>query len=41
MWGVDECEEIERVQGKYLKWVLGLDRETPDYIVKEELKRER
>jgi hypothetical protein len=26
------------VQGKYLKWVLGVDRETPGYIVMEETK---
>jgi hypothetical protein len=29
------------VQEKYLRWVLGVDRETPGYIVKEECKRSR
>jgi hypothetical protein len=29
------------VQEKYLRWVLGVDRETPDYIVREECKRNR
>jgi hypothetical protein len=30
-----EQEEVEGVQEKYLRWVLGVDRETPDYIVRE------
>jgi hypothetical protein len=29
------------VQEKYLRWVLGVDRETPGYIVREECKRNR
>jgi hypothetical protein len=29
------------VQEKYLIWVLGVDRETPDYTVREECKRNR
>jgi hypothetical protein len=29
------------VQEKYLRWVLGVDRETPGYIVREEWKRSR
>jgi hypothetical protein len=29
IWGWKEQEEVERVQEKYLKWVLGVDRETP------------
>ncbi|KAH0807290.1 hypothetical protein GEV33_015500 [Tenebrio molitor] len=33
-------EGLEGVQGKYLKWVLGVDRETPGYIVMEETKRD-
>lgn len=41
IWGWKEEEEIERVQEKYLKWILGLDRETPGYIVREELKRNK
>ncbi|KAJ3618908.1 hypothetical protein MTP99_005708 [Tenebrio molitor] len=35
IWGWMEQEEVERVQEKYLRWVLGMDRETPGYIVKE------
>jgi hypothetical protein len=34
-------EEVERVQEKYLRWVLGVGRETPGYIVGEECKRNR
>jgi energy-coupling factor transporter ATP-binding protein EcfA2 len=30
-WGWKEQEEVERVQEKYLRWVLGVDRETPGY----------
>jgi hypothetical protein len=29
-----EREEVENVQEKYLRGVLGVDRETPGYIVK-------
>jgi hypothetical protein len=39
--GMEEQEEVERVQGKYLRWVLEVDRETPGYIVMEKCKRNR
>jgi hypothetical protein len=29
------------VQEKYLRWVLGVDRETPGYIVREESKKNK
>jgi hypothetical protein len=42
IWGWwKEQEEPEKVQEKYLKEVLGVDRETPGYIVREECKRNR
>ncbi|XP_068914676.1 uncharacterized protein F23F12.8-like [Tenebrio molitor] len=41
IWGWKEQEEVERVQEKYLRWVLGEDRETPGYIVGEECKRSK
>jgi hypothetical protein len=41
MWGWKEQGELERVQEEYLRWVLGVDRETPGYIVREECKRNR
>jgi hypothetical protein len=28
----NEQEKVGRVQEKYLRWVLGVDRETPGYI---------
>jgi hypothetical protein len=40
IWGWKE-QEVERVQEKYLRWVLGVDRETPGYIVREECKRSK
>ncbi|XP_068912463.1 golgin subfamily A member 6-like protein 6 [Tenebrio molitor] len=41
IWRWKEQEEVERVQEKYLRWVLGVDRETPGYIVREECKRSK
>jgi hypothetical protein len=41
IWGWKEQEEVERVQEKKLRWVLGVDRETPGYIVREECKRSK
>ncbi|KAH0815591.1 hypothetical protein GEV33_007200 [Tenebrio molitor] len=41
IWGKKEQEEVERAQEKYLRWVLGVDRETPGYIVREECKWNR
>jgi hypothetical protein len=38
---IREIEEVERVQEKYLRWVPGVDRETPGNIVREECKRNR
>jgi hypothetical protein len=38
IWEWKEQEEVERVQEKYLRWVLGADRETPGYIVMEKCK---
>jgi hypothetical protein len=41
IWGWKEQEEVERLHEKYLRWVLGVDRETPGYIVREECKRNK
>jgi hypothetical protein len=41
IWGWKEQEEVEKVQEKYLREVLEVDRETPSYTVKEECKRNR
>jgi hypothetical protein len=39
VWGIEE--EVEKVQEKYFRRVLGVDRETPGYIVRKECKRNR
>ncbi|KAJ3656860.1 hypothetical protein Zmor_015905 [Zophobas morio] len=41
IWGWKEYAEMEAVQEKYLRWMLGLRKETPGYIVREECKREK
>ncbi|KAJ3646917.1 hypothetical protein Zmor_024476 [Zophobas morio] len=41
IWGWKEYAEMEAVQEKYLGWMLGLRKETPGYIVREECKREK
>jgi hypothetical protein len=41
IWGWKEQEKVEKVEGKYLRGVLGVYRETPGYIVREECKRNR
>jgi hypothetical protein len=41
MVGMEGIRGGERVQEKYLRWVLGVDRETPCYIVREECRRRR
>jgi hypothetical protein len=41
IWEWKEQEEVERMQEKYLRWVLGVGKERPGYIVKEECKRNR
>jgi hypothetical protein len=32
IWRWKEQEEVEKVQEKYLRWVPGVDRETPGYL---------
>lgn len=41
IWGWKEREGIERVQERYLKWMIGVERCTPGYLVREELQREK
>jgi len=41
IWGWREREEIERLQERYLRWVLGVDSRTPGYLVREEVQREK
>jgi hypothetical protein len=39
--GWKEQNEVERLQKNYLRWVLGLDRETPGCILREEYKKNK
>lgn len=41
IWGWEEREKMEWMEKRYLKWVLGVDRRTPGYLVKEELQRNK
>ncbi|KAH0818202.1 hypothetical protein GEV33_004589 [Tenebrio molitor] len=41
IWGWKEQEEVEKVQEKHLRRVLGVDKETPGYIVREECTKNR
>lgn len=41
IWGWEEKEGMERLRERYLRWVLGVDKKTPGYMVKEELERDK
>lgn len=41
IWGWKEWEEVERLQERYIRWVLGVDGRTPGYMMREESKREK
>ncbi|KYN11078.1 hypothetical protein ALC57_16779, partial [Trachymyrmex cornetzi] len=41
IWGWKEREVVESLQERYLRWVLGVERRTPGYLVREELQREK
>lgn len=41
MWGWEERGAIERMQERYMRWVMSLDWVTPAYMVREERKREK
>lgn len=36
-----EREGIERIEERYLRWILGMDNKTPEYMVREELQRDK
>ncbi|XP_043583227.1 golgin subfamily A member 6-like protein 22 [Bombus pyrosoma] len=40
VWGWNMEESLDRVKRGYVKWILGLDRTTPNYILTEECKIE-
>ena len=33
LWGWRKYEEIEKIQKKYLKWCLGVNRNTADFLI--------
>ena len=39
IWGWKKRERIEKMQERYLRWSLGVDFNTPGYVVMEETKR--
>ncbi|CAD6216017.1 GSCOCG00011230001-RA-CDS, partial [Cotesia congregata] len=41
IWGWKGREEMERIQERYLRWVLGVSRRVGGYLVREELQRDR
>jgi len=41
IWGWKEREGVERLEERYLNWVLGVEAKTPRYMVREELQREK
>ncbi|KMQ88327.1 hypothetical protein RF55_12211 [Lasius niger] len=41
IWGWKERAKVEKVEERFLKWLLGVDRRTPGYMVREELKRDK
>lgn len=41
IWGWKKREELERIEERYLRWVLGVEGRTPWYLVREELQREK
>lgn len=41
IWGYREWREMEGVGGRYIRWMLGVDWNTPGYIVREEGKRNK
>ncbi|XP_043583307.1 uncharacterized protein LOC122568058 isoform X2 [Bombus pyrosoma] len=40
VWGWNMEETLDRIKREYIKWILGLDRTTPNYILTEECKIE-
>jgi len=41
VWDWKEKEELEKLEERYLRWVLGVKRRTPWYLVREELQRDK
>ncbi|KMQ81435.1 hypothetical protein RF55_26332, partial [Lasius niger] len=41
IWGWKEREKVERVEEKFLRWILGVDWRTPGYMIREEMQRNK
>lgn len=41
IWVWKERESLEKLQERFLKWILGVERSTPGYMVRKELQREK
>lgn len=41
IWGWKERERVEKLEERYLRWVLGVEGRTPGYLVREELQRDK
>lgn len=41
IWGWKEKEGIDRLGIRYLRWLLGMNRRTPEYMIREKLQREK
>lgn len=40
IWGWKERKELEKIHERFLKWVLGVKRRIPGYLVREEVQRD-
>ena len=38
IWGYEKFEEVEKIKKQYIKWAFKIDRCTPDYLVRREMK---
>lgn len=41
IWGWEKREGMERLEERYLRWLMGVGPRTPGYMVREELQREK
>lgn len=41
IWEWKKREGMEKVEERYLRWIFGLDRRVPGYLVREEIQREK
>ena len=41
IWGWKERDGLEKLEERYLRWMLGLDGHTPGYMVREEIQRDK